>query len=170
MHAIVKPAEDPVVDPQTVRDVVGCFATGIAVMTTMGRNGLPVGLVVNSFSSLSLDPPLVMWGISRDAPSFVAFRSHTGFAVNIVAAQTQEEALRFARPSANGFAGRGWSKGLRSLPVLDRALAMLECRTLQQLPGGDHVIIIGQVERCRMGEGDPLLLYRGRFATIGPVL
>ncbi len=157
-------------DQRALRDVLGCFATGVAVITTMGDGGAPVGLTVNSFTSLSLDPPLVLWTIALKAPSLAAFRAHRGFAVNIMGADAKEETLNFARPSDDKFDGVAWRPGHAGFPVLDSAVAAIECRTETRFPGGDHEIILGRVLRLTKRGGRPLLFHRGRFAGIGETL
>lgn len=154
-------------DTRAFRDVLGCFATGVAVITTLGDNGAPVGLAVNSFSSVSLDPPLILWSISLAAPSLGAFRAYPGFAVNIMGAHAKQETLNFATPSENKFDGVEWTPGHDGVPLLGSAVAMIECRTEQRMPGGDHEIILGRVKDFARREGGPLLFHRGQFAEIG---
>ncbi len=167
MNAHEAISSDNAVDPRQLRDVLGCFATGVTVITTAAEDGSPIGLVVNSFSSLSLDPPLVQWSIARQTPSYGAFRDHNAFAVNIMGADARDIALQFARPARNKFAGVRWEPGFMGVPLLSDALAFVECRTVDRLPGGDHEILVGQVQRCCSRQGDPLVFYRGDFATIG---
>lgn len=161
---------DPEIDERAFRDVLGCFATGVTVITTLDGGGAPVGLVVNSFSSVSLDPPLILWSISLNAPSLVCFREHRGFAVNIMGADAKEETLNFARPSENKFAGVDWRPGFAGVPLLGSALATIECCTTHRMPGGDHEVHFGRVKGFAMQDGDPLLFHRGRFAEIGAPL
>ncbi|MGI9437093.1 MAG: flavin reductase family protein, partial [Geminicoccaceae bacterium] len=149
---------------------LGCFATGVAVITTLGEWDAPVGLTVNSFSSVSLDPPLILWSLSLSAPSVGAFQCHDGFAVNIMNADAKDVALRFARPSANKFANVAWSSGFLGVPLLDDVVATFECRTESRIPRGDHEIYIGKVERYSRTDHPPLVFYRGDFATLGETL
>ncbi|WP_424934254.1 flavin reductase family protein [Amaricoccus macauensis] len=158
------------IDPRTLRDVFGCFATGVTVVTSCGTNGAPVGLVVNSFSSVSLDPPLILWSIDLKSPSHDAFCAHPGFAVNIMGADAKEETLRFCKPSEDKFAGVDWYPGHHDVPVLSNAVATLECRTEQRIHSGDHEIFIGRVLRVDQRDGAPLIFHRGRFAEIGQAL
>ena len=158
------------IDERLLRDTAGHFATGVTVVTTLANDARPIGMVVNSFSCLSLAPPLVMWGIDKRSPSFGIFKNCKGFIVHIMGENSVEETMQFANPLKDKFKGIKWSKGIFDMPVLTHALAILECRKLETFPGGDHEIIIGQVERCDSREGSPLVFYRGRFAQIGAPL
>lgn len=157
-------------DPRELRDVLGCFATGVCVVTSVGNEGRPVGMTINSFSSVSLDPPLVLWSIGLKAPSRAAYRDHGCFAINIMGAKTKETTMNFARPSDDKFAGIDWAPGRNGVPVLGEALAVLECEIEDKIVSGDHEIFIGRVMKIDKNEGDPLLFHRGDFASIGPAL
>lgn len=157
-------------DTRAFRDVLGCFATGVAVITTLGDNGAPVGLAVNSFSSVSLDPPLILWSISLNAPSLGAFRTYPGFAVNIMGAEAKEETLNFARPSDNKFDGVEWMPGHDGVPLLKSAVAIIQCCRETRMSGGDHEIMLGRVKDFARREGGPLLFHRGQFAEIGSLV
>ena len=160
----------PIVDHASLRQALGCFATGVAVITTRGDRGVPVGLTVNSFSSLSLDPPLVLWSLSLTAPSLGAFRRHDGFAVNVMGADAKQVVQRFARPSADKFADVAWRPGHLGLPLLDDVVATFECRTESRIQKGDHEIYIGSVERYARTDRSPLVFHRGRYKTLGEIL
>jgi len=157
-------------DNRALRDVLSCFATGVTVVTTIGEDGAPMGLVVNSFSSVSLDPPLILWSIGLGAPSLPAFRRHPGFAINIMGADDKEKTLQFAQPSDDKFKDVAWRAGRHGVPVLDDAIATLECGMHQRMACGDHEIIIGKVVQIARNDGRPLLFHRGQFADIGSVL
>lgn len=154
-------------DPREFRDVLGCFATGVTVVTTCGDDGAPVGLAVNSFASVSLDPAEILWSITSSAPSRSAFETCGAFAVNIMGEQDKESTLQFARPSDDKFGGVAWKRGWRDVPVLTSALATLECDVKQMIPCGDHHIVVGSVRAIDRRDGDPLLFYRGQFASLG---
>ncbi len=157
-------------DARSLRDVLGCFATGVTVVTTLDAAGKPVGLVANSFTAVSLDPPLILWSIGLGAPSRRAFQTHPGFAINIMGAASKEQTLQFARPSDDKFAGIEWRAGQHGVPVLQNAVATLECRTDQRILAGDHEILIGEVLQIDRKDGAPLLFHRGTFADIGEAL
>lgn len=157
-------------DSRALRDVLGCYATGVAVVTTVGDKGSLMGLVVNSFSSVSLDPPLILWSIGLSSPSLQAFQRHPGFAINIMGADDKEKTLQFAQPSDDKFKDIAWRPGRHGVPVLDKAIATLECEMHQRMECGDHEIIIGKVVQIDRSDGRPLLFHRGQFADIGTVL
>ncbi|MCY3877088.1 MAG: flavin reductase family protein [Rhodobacteraceae bacterium] len=150
-----------------MRDVLGHFATGVAVVTTCGNDARPVGLAVNSFSSVSLDPPEILWSIASAAPSRTAFERHGAFAVNVMPEEDKDRILQFARPSDNKFDGVPWRRGRCEVPVLDSAIATLECDTKQMIPCGDHHIVVGSVRAIDSRDGNPLVFFRGRFTSLG---
>lgn len=153
----------PALDSTALREVLGCFATGVAVATTVGEDGRPVGLTINSFNSVSLDPPLVLWSIARSAPSFEAFRVHKAFTINILAEEQRELCRRFATPSDDKFADVAFESGYKGVPRLDGAIAYLECDTHDRFPGGDHTIIVGRVLNVASEDRAPLVYHRGQF-------
>jgi len=149
-----------------LRDVLGCFATGVAVVTTIGDGGAPVGVTINSFNSVSLNPPLVLWSLSLTAPSLSAFRNHRAFAVNILSEDQAHIGRQFARPAPNKFAGIDWQPGYKGVPLIAGTAARLECRTWQRYEGGDHEIFIGEVIDMAATDKAPLIFHRGRFARV----
>jgi flavin reductase (DIM6/NTAB) family NADH-FMN oxidoreductase RutF len=167
MNAHTDYTADIASDPKALRDLLGHFATGVTVITTCGSGGAPVGLTANSFASVSLDPPLVVWSIGLNAPSLGAFREHSSFAINVMCDQSKELALNFARASENKFANVGWQSGLDGVPVLNAAAAVIQCRTEARIPGGDHEICLGRVFDFYRTDKPPLLFHKGNFATLG---
>ncbi len=149
------------------RDVLGHFATGVAVVTTCHEGSAPIGMAVNSFASVSLDPPEILWSVSSSAPSRDAFALHGAFAVNIMSEHDKDRIMQFARPSDDKFRGIEWQPGWRGVPVLSHAIATLECETKQMIPCGDHEIVVGSVRAIERRDGDPLLFFRGQFSTLG---
>lgn len=160
-------SKDSAIDGGALRQVLGNFATGVTVITTLGDGNAPVGMTANSFSSVSLDPPLILWSIGLKAPSLGAFRGHTAFAINIMCADSEDLAMNFARPSDDKFAGINWHAGLDGVPVLDDALAVIQCRVENRIAGGDHEIYLGRVHEFHSTEKAPLLFHKGKFATLG---
>lgn len=156
-------AGDPADDPRAFRRCLGQFATGITVMTATAT-GRPVGVTANSFSSLSLDPPLVLWSIARTSRSFDAFVAAKGFAVNVLGAEQIALSQRFAGPVEDRFAGLGWRPGATGAPVLPGILALFECETEAVHDGGDHAILIGRVRRYARHAGSALVYAQGRYA------
>jgi len=159
------------IDPRELRNALGRFATGVCVVTTRTAAGQAAGLTVNSFSSVSLDPPLVAWCLGRQAPSRCAFEAAEHFAVHVMAADQQALTMHFARPAADKFADvQGeFEDGLGAVPVLKNALARFECRKASVVEGGDHLIFIGRVERFTYADRAPLLFHAGRFLETGAV-
>jgi len=156
----------PEITSELMRKALGCYPTGVVVVTTLGDNNAPVGMTVNSFTSVSLDPPLILWSIALTAPSLGAFRSHPGFTINILSEEQKEVGLQFARPSENKFDGISWQPGYKDTPVLDDALAVLQCSTYQRYEGGDHEIYLGQVQKINFSEQRPLVFHRGAFGQL----
>jgi 3-hydroxy-9,10-secoandrosta-1,3,5(10)-triene-9,17-dione monooxygenase reductase component len=148
------------------RDALGAFATGVTIVTTRTRSGADVGLTANSFNSVSLEPPMVLWSLARTATSAPAFRDAEYFAINVLAAGDAEISSHFARPGEDKFArfAERFANGLAGLPLLQGALASFECHTRHRYYGGDHIIVIGVVERYVHGDGAPLVFHRGRYA------
>ena len=157
------------IDERAFRDVMGRFATGVTVVTTAAHDGAPVGVTVNSFSSVSLDPPLVLWSLGLRAPSLPAFRGSGRFAVNILPNTHRHLCEQFARPSADKFSGVAYRRDENGLPLLDGAVAQIICSTWRRYPGGDHEIFVGRVQALRAWDHDPLVFYRGRASTLRPL-
>jgi flavin reductase (DIM6/NTAB) family NADH-FMN oxidoreductase RutF len=149
------------------RDALGRFATGITVVTASTADGSHAGLTVNSFSSVSLDPPLVLWSLSKTAPCFPSFERATHYAVNVLAAGQAALSNRFAGPGEK-FADTAWTPGKSGAPLLEGCLAYFECRIVARHDGGDHVILVGEVERYDQRDGEPLLYYAGRYGALAP--
>ena len=155
------------VAPDDFRAVLGRFATGITVVTTTSPNGTPVGLTVNSFTSVSLDPPLVLFCLDRAAGSLEAFQASGGFAVNILAAGQEAISARFADPDAPRFSADRTERWVTGAPILSDALAALDCSVSARHEGGDHVIMVGRVERLGiLSDGDPLVYWRGDYRRL----
>jgi flavin reductase (DIM6/NTAB) family NADH-FMN oxidoreductase RutF len=159
-------------DPRELRRAVGKFATGVTVITTCAEDGRRVGVTANSFTSLSLDPPLVLWCLSKSAPSRAAFEESTHFAVNVLSAGQHYLSRQFATPSEDKFAGVSFREGPGGVPMIEGVLAHLVCRNVRQFDGGDHVIVVGEIERFEAFDGEPLVFHSGtyRVATRHPDL
>ena len=155
-------------DSRNLRNALGSFATGVCVITTSGPDGKREGLTVNSFSSVSLMPPMVLWCLSRRAASAPAFLEAAFFAVNVLAEDQQDLSVRFARPATDKYRGIEHlvSDGLGGAPLLEGAAARFECRNQFQNYGGDHLILIGLVERFEYWDRAPLLYHRGSYHAL----
>ena len=163
-------ARPPDFSPREFRASLGMFATGVTIVTARTAQGELVGLTANSFNSVSLDPPLVLWSLSRLAGSMSAFANGLHYAINVLAADQQALAERFAARDIDRWAGVTFTDGVSGAPLLDGCVATFECLNRSQYAEGDHVIFVGEVERCRHREdGSPLLFHGGRFYTEHPL-
>jgi flavin reductase (DIM6/NTAB) family NADH-FMN oxidoreductase RutF len=155
---------DGSIDPQAFRNALGCFATGITVVTAVAPSGELLGVTANSFNSVSLDPPLVLFSLHRAAYSLGAFTDGGHFAVNILGEAQRELSMRFAKALGDKWTGVDYELWETGAPIIKGCLASFECRTRALYDGGDHVIFLGEVLRLRTGEGGrPLLYFRGRY-------
>ena len=145
------------------RRAMGCFATGVAVVTAVDKSGEKLGMTINSFNSVSLQPPLVLWSIANDSQSFEAFVEAEHFAVNVLAVHQQNICDRFAARGTDKFKGLECSEGIAGVPILPTFSAVFECRAEHRYDGGDHVILVGRVLRFEDRNTDPLIFYRGHY-------
>jgi flavin reductase (DIM6/NTAB) family NADH-FMN oxidoreductase RutF len=157
------------IEGMELRRALGRFATGVTVVTTRGPAGRTEGVTVNSFSSVSLDPPLVLWCLRRAAPSAPSFLAAEWFAINVLGADQHHLSRHFATAHPDKFAAVSAASGLGDCPLLPTALARFECRAERSLEAGDHVIFIGRVVRLDHREGEPLVFSGGRFCVPVPL-
>ncbi len=154
------------IDERSFKKALGCFASGVAVMTAADPAGRPVGVTVSAFASLSLTPPLILFCLDRRTTGLEVFRTGP-FAVNILREDQRELSIRFASRRDDKFAGIECRTGTTGVPLLPHCLAALECSTERVADGGDHEIIIGRVEHMEYQTGgQPLLYFRGAYARI----
>jgi flavin reductase (DIM6/NTAB) family NADH-FMN oxidoreductase RutF len=154
-------------DARTLRDAMGCFATGITIVTAIDAQGQPIGLTANSFTSLSLDPPLLLLCIANGAGSAPALRSGERFGVNVLQISQQPASNRFAGKGEDRFAATAWTPGETGVPLLDGSLVSFECRRHAVHEGGDHFILVGEVVRAQFEpRRDPLLYFRGKYRRL----
>lgn len=154
-------------DARTLRDAMGCFATGITIVTARDHDGNPVGLTANSFTSLSLDPPLLLVCIANSAGTAPVLQSAEHFAVNLLQVSQQPTSNRFAGKGEDRFAATAWSLGETGVPLLDGSLGSFECRRHAVHDGGDHFILVGEVQRAQFEpRRDPLLYFRGKYRRL----
>lgn len=149
--------------PHTLRQALGHFATGVTIITTRDAAGQPVGVTVNSFNSVSLDPPLVLWSLARKAYSYDAFNREGHFAVHVLAADQQALSNRFAQAGTDKFANLAVKAGVADLPLLTGCAAVFQCQTVARYDGGDHLILVGKVHHYQCAERAPLMFHRGRY-------
>jgi flavin reductase (DIM6/NTAB) family NADH-FMN oxidoreductase RutF len=149
-----------------LRAALGQFATGVTIITAAPAGQPLVGLTANSFNSVSLNPPLVLWSLSAHSSSLQGFLQAGHYAINVLAADQRELAERFARKGVDRFDGVAWRPGLSGAPVIDGAVAVFECAHRHQHREGDHLIFVGQVAHCQRRVGAaPLVFQGGRFHT-----
>lgn len=155
---------DPALDGRMFRRCLGQYGTGVAIITTEteGRRG---AVTVNSFASVSLEPPLVLWSIAHTSRSCELFKGSGRFAVNILSARQMDVSRHFSSKLEDKFADAAWAPGLFGSPLLDGCLAHFECETFSLVEGGDHTIIIGMVKRAARFEGEPLLFSQGQYSV-----
>jgi len=154
------------VGPEEFRRALSQFASGVTVVTTRGADGGPLGLTVSAFCSVSLNPPLVLVCIDKMSSSYSGFWESRAFVVNILAEDQEALSRRFASKELKKFDGVPYQEGIEGIPVLEGALAHLECRLVHAYEGGDHTIFVGEVERTRVREARPLLYFRGQYARL----
>lgn len=154
----------PSFDVKAFRQALGCFATGVTIVTTRGSGGEPVGLTVNSFNSVSLEPPLVLWSLAKTSRHLPHFTQGSHWAVHILAADQEDLSNRFAKAGDNKFAGLQVHEGAGGVPLLDGCAARLQCQTHACHEGGDHVIFIGEVTHFERSERAPLVFHSGAYA------
>ena len=154
------------IDKQEFRRVLGHFAAGVTIITTVGDDGKPYGLTATAFTSVSLEPPLVLVCVDKRAESHPHFHVSRVFAVNFLAADQQELSRRFAVSGGDKFTDGPTPPGCHRCPVLADVLGHLECRTTDICEGGDHTIFIGEVEAADAREGEPLLYFRGAYHRV----
>lgn len=158
------------IDTQALRHALGRFSTGVTIITCRDAEGHAFGLTANSFNSLSLDPPLVLWALRCASPSRPVFEQAAHFAVNVLAADQMELSRRFASPHVDRFAEGQWSDGQGGAPVLDGAVARFECALHSAQVQGDHVLFIGQVLAVQCNDQAPLLFRAGHYHALGAKL
>ncbi len=168
MHPLHTHAAAPHSHTKVLRQALAQFTTGIAVITTVTPEGSPVGLTANSFSSVSLDPPLVLWSLSLQAGSLNVFRQCARYLIHVLSADQLELAKRFATRGADRFgpaSGTVWQPNASGLPALEDCLAWFECSHRSQYVEGDHIILVGQVETFAAPGGSPLAFHAGKYLT-----
>ncbi|MCT9871330.1 flavin reductase [Paenarthrobacter aurescens] len=158
-----KEEDTSVFDVRDFRSALGQFATGVTVVTTVSADGRKVGMTANSFTSVSMDPPLVLWCPSKRAPSLGDFEDATHFAINILASDQHVLSRQFATPATDKFAGAETTEGIAGVPLLDGAVATFQCRTVSRHDAGDHVIYVGEVEKYHHDGGAPLVFHAGKY-------
>ena len=158
----------PETDKIALRQALGAFATGVTIVTTrLPDGGEPVGFTANSFTSVSLEPPLLLVCLAHTAASYKMFCEAESFAVNVLAAEQQETAMLFATRGADKFGATRWQPGAMGAPLIEGCLARFDCAMHQRVAAGDHDIIMGRVIGFSRHEGEALLYHGGAFQRLG---
>jgi 4-hydroxyphenylacetate 3-hydroxylase, reductase component len=161
---------DPSFDTKDLRKALGKFATGVTVVTTLDRDGQAVGVTANSFSSVSLEPPIVLWSLKRSSPSLACF-DHTGrFTINVLTLSQLNLSHQFAKSNKDKFEGVSYQAGIEGIPLLDHCASNFECVTHQRIEVGDHILFLGRVEQYRHHDEETLLFCQGQYAKSSPLL
>jgi flavin reductase (DIM6/NTAB) family NADH-FMN oxidoreductase RutF len=154
-------------DPRTLRDALGCFATGVTVVTCLNAHGEPAGITVNSFTSVSLDPPLLLVCLHKQAASAAALIEASHFAINVLQTGQQPASITFSTRVEDRFGTMPWSCGEAGAPILKDSLCVFECERFAVYDGGDHHILVGHVIKASFDTSlDPLLYFRGRYRRL----
>lgn len=154
-------------EPKMLRGVLGSYPTGVAIVATRTRDGRAVGLTINSFASLSLEPPLVLWSLVERSPNLAAFRDCEHFTINVLASGQEELARRFASSTVlDKFAEAPVLEVPEGIPAIEGAVATLVCANDQQNHAGDHLLLFGRVLRVASTPGTPLVFHAGRFTAL----
>ena len=161
-------SDNSAIDPRDFRNALGTFATGVTIITAVTPDGKPYGLTCNSFASVSLNPPLVLWSLGMFSNGLSIFQNASHFTVNVLGASQQELSNRFAKSSEDRFAGVEWAPGLGRTPVLANCVANFQCRAANRYYGGDHIIFLGAVEAYAYNRQEPLLFARGGYGRFMP--
>jgi len=155
------------IDGRDLRRAFGNFATGVTIVTTLDAAGNPCGFTANSFTSVSIDPPLLLVSIAKTAYGCDVFTASKGFAINILAHDQRELSNRFASAGANKFAGLGWQGKTTGSPIIDGVVAWFDCEHFEQVDAGDHIVLIGRVLRYEHNTHTPLGFCRGAYVSFG---
>lgn len=155
------------IEKNQLRQVMGHFATGVTIITTFNKNGQMQGLTANAFTSVSLEPPLLLISVDKKAESWPAFEESKVFTVNILADEQEALSRRFAVSGGNKFEGVAYRRGANGAAILDGTLAHIECTLYAAYEGGDHSIYLGEIQEAEVREGKPLVFYRGGYRAIG---
>ena len=152
-------------DAKEFRKTLGTFTTGVTIITTCTEDGTPVGLTANSFNSVSLDPPMVLWSLAKTSRNLETFTATEHWAVHILAVDQQPLSDRFAKSSEDKFVGVEVERGIGNVPLLSGCSSRLQCKTLFQYEGGDHIIFVGEVLDFDRNEVPPLVFHAGGYAV-----
>jgi len=153
-------------DQRQFRDALGAFTTGICVVTTRTAGGADIGLTANSFNSVSLDPPMILWSLANTSSSAPAFHAAQHFGIHVLASNQDHVSAQFAKKGIDRFQGIAFRRSDTGIPLLEDCAAWFECRSVHKYTGGDHTIFVGEVISFYRNDRRPLVFYGGRYATV----
>ncbi|MBF6569477.1 MAG: flavin reductase family protein [Candidatus Binataceae bacterium] len=156
------------IEKSELRRVMGHFATGVSIITTVDKDGKPAGLTANALTSVSLTPPLLLICVDKKAESYHCFDESKVFTVNLLTADQEGLSRKFAVSGGEKFEGVSFSRGANGAPILNGVLTFMECKVVGVYDGGDHTIYLGEIEEASTSEGEPLLFYRGGYRSFAP--
>jgi flavin reductase (DIM6/NTAB) family NADH-FMN oxidoreductase RutF len=151
------------IDPLDLRRAFGRFGTGVTVITTQSKDGQRVGITANSFNTVSLEPPIVLWSLASASPNLEAFQHAGYFIVNVLTLDQLEISKRFSKHASDKFTGIEFTPGINGIAALSGCAATIECSVVSTQAVGDHVLFLGKVERYAHMHADPLLFYNGKY-------
>lgn len=154
------------IDSQELRRVMGHFATGVTVITTKDKDGNPQGLTANAFMSLSLNPPLALISVDKQATCYACFETGNGFTINFLGEDQEEISKRFATKGIDKFSGLQWHPGGNGAAIIDGVIGTVECRIRQRHDGGDHTIVVGEILNASASGDRPLLFFQGKYRKL----
>jgi len=157
-------------DKRDLRTALGSFGTGVTVVTSGNLQSRLVGVTANSFSSVSLEPPIVLWSLVSSSPSLEVFDATSRFVINVLALEQMNLSKQFSKTFEDKFAGVEYTEGLGGLPVIQNCVATFECKTIQRTVVGDHVLFLGQVENYVYESKTPLLFCQGNYMQVAEAL
>ncbi|GAA6168813.1 flavin reductase family protein [Sessilibacter corallicola] len=154
------------IETTELRNTLGKFATGVCVVTTEGPNG-PIGMTINSFSSLSLEPALLLWSIQKNSECFAPFNAAKGYAISVLTEEQMEISNKYAQRGSHLLDAEEFTQGKTGQFILKQAVATFECSVWARYEGGDHIILVGEVEAfSASNDHDPILFYSGGYRTL----
>lgn len=155
------------IEKNQLRQVMGHFTTGVTIITTVNKDGQMQGLTANAFTSVSLEPPLLLISVDKKAESWPAFEESKVFTVNILADDQEVLSRKFAVSGGDKFEGVAYRRGANGAAILEGALAYIECTLYAAYEGGDHSVYLGEIQEAEVREGKPLVFFRGGYRALG---
>lgn len=156
------------ITPEIYRSALGNYTTGVTVVTARGKNGDPVGMTANSFASVSLDPPLVLWSVDKSTPEAEDFQAASHYAIHVLKQDQQKLSRTFSNDSIDKFTDLSIESGIANLPLLDDCSVRLQCEIVSRHDEGDHIILVAQVLDARIDSAEPLVYFDGEYRRLEP--